>query len=556
MDKKTKIRLAVILLTVIVASWYLFPSVRMFSMNPERRQQFRENDPVAYGNLLDKSLKLGLDLQGGMHLVLELDTEGQAFTPDEAKDAIKRALEIIRNRVDQFGVSEPLIQLVGDERIIVELPGIKDVERAKSLVKSTAFLEFKIVENGPRLGQFISRIDSTLTKIEKAAPGEEEGTATEDTTLTPEEGQAEEEIFANAEDELSADERPFSGYIRSYGSDLIVLKEDMPIIDKYLQMEEVIEAMPKTYKFHWGDVVHTPDGREYREFYLLRDKAEMTGEIIANAQATIGGGSDPSVANQPVVRLEMTRAGARIFEKVTGAHVQERLAIVLDGVVKTAPSIRGRIAGGSAVIEGIPKIEEARDIAIVLRAGALPAPLKIIEERTVGPSLGHDSIEKGKKAGILGLIIIMVFMVFYYRFAGVLATLALTLNLVFVLAALAGFRATLTLPGIAGLILTIGMAVDANVLIYERIREELDTGKTVRASIDTGYDRAFKTILDANITTIITAVVLLQFGTGPVKGFAVTLTIGILASMFTAIYVTKTIFHIYTRGRRLARLSI
>jgi len=549
MDRKIKIRLAVILLTVIVATWYLIPSVRMFSMSPEKQEAFRTSDPVTFTGLLEHSLKLGLDLQGGMHLVLELDTEGMNFTNEEAKDAISRALEIIRNRVDQFGVSEPLIQLVGDERIIVELPGVKDVERAKSLVRSTAFLEFKVVEQGPRLGQFVARIDSVIVAAEKVDAGE--GPVPADTTL-----KEEDDFFAPPEEAAATEERPFSGLLRSFGNNLIVLKADMPLVDKYLAREDVGRCVPKTYRFHWGDAVSVPDGREYREFYLLRDKAEMTGEVIADAQATIGGGYDPNVANQPIVRLEMTRSGARLFEKVTGAHIEERLAIVLDGVVKTAPVIRGRIPGGSAVIEGIPAIEEARDISIVLRAGALPAPLKILEERTVGPSLGHDSIEKGKMAGMIGMIVIIIFMIFYYRFAGLLATIAVTLNIVFVLAALAALRATLTLPGIAGLILTIGMAVDANVLIYERIREELETGKTVRAAIDTGYQRAFKTILDANVTTIITAVVLLQFGTGPVKGFAVTLTIGIIASMFTAIYVTRTIFLIYTGRKKMARLSI
>jgi preprotein translocase subunit SecD len=252
----------------------------------------------------------------------------------------------------------------------------------------------------------------------------------------------------------------------------------------------------------------------------------------------------------------MTRSGARIFERVTGAHIEERLAIVLDGVVKSAPVIRSKIPGGSAVIEGIDSIEEARDIAIVLRAGALPAPLQIIEERIIGPSLGHDSIRKGSTAAVIGFFVTIAFMLFYYKIAGGFAVVALLLNMVYLLAALAGFRATLTLPGIAGLILTVGMAVDANVLVNERIREELRWGKTVRAAIDVGYDRAFRTILDSNLTTIITALVLLQFGTGPVKGFAVTLTMGILVSMFTAVYVTHTMFHIYLGRRRLEKLSI
>jgi protein-export membrane protein SecD len=550
MDKKIKIRLAVIFATLVVAFWYLWPSIKIFSMSDEEKESLRQTDPVEYRKLLDRSLKLGLDLQGGMHLVLELDTQGKSYAGDEAKDAIKRAVEIIRNRVDQFGVTEPLIQLVGDERIIVELPGIKDPDRAKSLVKSTAFLEFKIVETGPRVGQYVALIDSTIALKEGegalagAVPDTAAGTA--------------EDLFGTAEEKEKAgtDERPFSSLLRSYGSDIIVLTEDVPLVEKYLTAEEVKAKLPPTHRFQWGDVFNVPDGREYRRLFLLRDKAEMTGEVIADARATIGGGSDPSVANQPIVQLEMTRSGARVFERVTGAHVEERLAIVLDGVVKSAPVIRAKIPGGSAVIEGIDTIEEARDITIVLRAGALPAPLLIIEERTIGPSLGHDSIRKGTTAGLIGFFATVAFMLYYYKVAGVFANVALLLNIVYLLAALSGFRATLTLPGIAGLILTVGMAVDANVLINERIREEIRWGKTVRAAIDVGYERAFRTILDSNLTTIITALVLLQFGTGPVKGFAVTLTMGILVSMFTAVYVTHTIFYIFVGRRKLETLSI
>jgi protein-export membrane protein SecD len=564
MDKKVKIRLAVILATLVVAFWYLWPSIRVFSMSDEEKDRLRENDPVEYRKLLDRSLKLGLDLQGGMHLVLELDTRDKEYSDEEAQDAIQRAVEIIRNRVDQFGVVEPLIQLVGDERIIVELPGIKDPDRAKALVQSTAFLEFKVVETGPRVGQFVALIDSTLSQNGAGTAASEEGTTAQpatalaDTAAQADTAQkATDDLFGTEEgEEAGTDERLFSNLLRSYGSDIIVLTEDVPLVEKYLAMEEVKAKLPPTYRFQWGDVFHVADGREYRRLFLLRDKAEMTGEVIADARATIGGGYDPNVANQPIVQLEMTRSGARIFERVTGAHIEERLAIVLDGVVKSAPVIRSKIAGGSAVIEGIDTIEEARDIAIVLRAGALPAPLQIIEERIIGPSLGHDSIRKGSTAALIGFFVTIAFMLFYYRVAGGFATVALLLNMVYLLAALAGFRATLTLPGIAGLILTVGMAVDANVLINERIREELRWGKTVRASIDVGYERAFRTIIDSNLTTIITALVLLQFGTGPVKGFAVTLTMGILVSMFTAVYVTHTMFHIYLGRRRLEKLSV
>ena len=307
------------------------------------------------------------------------------------------------------------------------------------------------------------------------------------------------------------------------------------------------------YEWLWSGQTRTfADGRTYRTLFLMVKEAEMTGEAISTAAA----GFDPQFVSQPIVTLEMTGEGTSTFGDVTGRHVNERLGIVLDNVVRMAPNIRQRISGGRAQIEGFDSIEEARDIAIVLRAGALPAPLEIIEERTVGPSLGADSIERGRRAGLLGLAVVALFMVVYYRASGLIANVALILNIVLILAALAAFGATLTLPGIAGLILTVGMAVDANVLVFERIREELDLGKSVRAAIDAGYQRALVTILDAQITTLIAAAVLFQFGTGPIKGFAVVLSIGILSSIFTAVFVTRTLFETWTQRATAGRLSI
>ncbi len=567
MDKKTRLRLAVIIAVLVVSAWYLWPSIRFFSMTREERQDMEFNQSVEYAELENTALKLGLDLQGGMHLVLELDTEQVDMEDDAVKDALDRTLEIIRNRVDQFGVSEPLIQRVGDERIIVELPGMEDEERAKQLVRSSAYLEFKVVKRVEQLAAIVKSVDDLmLAKDAGKVPGTsveetEEGPASDasDTVDTS----IEDLLFPEARQEQKDVSQPFllsalmvSFPVRGGSPDIAVPVENIAGVERILAREDVVGLLPRDVEFLWGPKIFLRDGREYRQLFLVEKESSMTGRMLASATATIGGGNDPRVANQPIVNLRMTDEGSDVFERITGKNVGERLAIVLDGVVKSAPVIRNRIPGGRAQIEGIDSIEEARDLAIVLRAGALPAPIKIIEERTVGPTLGADSIEKSKLAGLIGMVVVVAFVLFYYRFAGILASVALLLDIVLVLAALAGFGATLTLPGIAGLILTVGMAIDANVLIYERIREELDTGKSIRASIDVGYERAFRTVLDANVTTFITAMVLLRFGTGPIKGFAVTLSIGILASLFTAVYVTRTLFNIYIGSRRIKTLSI
>ncbi|MDA0710195.1 MAG: protein translocase subunit SecD, partial [bacterium] len=307
--------------------------------------------------------------------------------------------------------------------------------------------------------------------------------------------------------------------------------------------------------FFWGAKVEKmQDGQAYRTLYFVKSRVEMTGDILSNASVTKGQSFEN--AGQPVVNFTTTSEGVRIFSRVTGSHIGERMAIILDNQVYSAPNIRSKISQGSGVIEGSGTIEEAKDLGIVLRAGALPAPLEIVEDRTVGPSLGRDSIEQGKNAALTGLAIVMIFMIVYYGFSGLVADIALGLNLVFVLAILAAFHGTLTLPGIAGIILTIGMAVDANVLILERIREELRSGKTARAAIENGYGRAMLTIIDANVTTIITAIVLYQYGTGPIKGFALTLMVGILSSMFTAILVTRTIYDFITARQASPSIGI
>ena len=383
------------------------------------------------------------------------------------KLAVSQALETIRNRIDQFGVSEPDIRPQGEDRILIQLPGIKDPQRAIELIGKTAVLEFKLVDDAVSLDR--------------------------------------------------------------------ALKGELPPGDKVYPMRTVDRVT--------GEVRETK--------IVLKDHTLLTGEYVTDARVQID-----NRYNTPYVALAFSPEGARIFERITAENVKKRLAIVLDGIVYSAPVIQERISGGRASITGSFSMDEARDLAIVLRAGSLPAPVKILEERTVGPSLGYDSIRSGLRSMAIGGLLVVLFMAVYYKLSGVLADIALILNIVIIMAGLAGFKATLTLPGIAGIILTIGMAVDANVLIFERIREELRVGKTPRAAIDHGYSRATLTIVDANMTTLIAAVVLFQFGTGPIRGFAVTLSLGILASMFTAIIFTRLVYDYLLQKRRIRNISI
>jgi preprotein translocase subunit SecD len=335
--------------------------------------------------------------------------------------------------------------------------------------------------------------------------------------------------------------------------DLLVREDLVPRVQSWLALPTVQRAIPSGQELLWSSETRTfSDGRTYRLLYLVDEEPLMTGESVATASA----GYDTQFQTRPIVSLTMTGSGRRLFGRITGQHVEDRLAIVLDDVVRMAPVIQQRIPDGRAQITGFESAEEANVIAIVLQAGALQAPIRIIEERTVGPSLGSDSIAAGWRAFLLGTAAVLVFMVVYYRLSGLLANLALALNIVLLLAALAALDATLTLPGIAGVILTVGMAVDANVLIFERIREELDLGRTVRSAVDAGYEKALTTIVDSNLTTLIVGVVLLQFGTGPVKGFGITLCIGIVISMFTAIFVTRTLYEAWLRNRAVQRISI
>jgi len=497
---------------------------------------------------------------------------------DEADDAINRVLEILQNRVDQFGVAEPTIQKQGKHRIVVELAGIQDSKRARALLQSTALLEFYLVKNAAVTNEMIAQLDDVLKETtdvdelkELAEAGQtkaeekpfEEAKEDDGTKTVAELFGETDPMPGKATEDAGADifaEAPFSSLLAALPGDMGVPEKNVYAIKKLLDKPEVQSKLKNAN----GQFVFSNDaeaftgttvpGKFYRLYYLEKTP-ELTGGVVDKARAdlgTIGSGS----AGQPVVSLSMNSDGSRTWARVTGANIGQRIAIVLDKKVHMAPSIREKIPSGKTQIEGFASMNEAKDLAIILRAGALPAPVKIIEERIVGPSLGADSIAQGTQAIIFGLALVLVFMLVYYKMAGIVADFALIWNILLVLAVLASLQATLTLPGIAGLILTVGMSIDANVIIFERIREELRKGKTPKAAIDAGYDRALTTIIDANVTTLIASLVLYQFGTGPIKGFATVLFWGILISMFTALFITRTIFNAYTSRKGLSTLSI
>jgi SecD/SecF fusion protein len=536
----------------------------------------------------DKRVKLGLDLQGGMYLVMEVNTakllenlvknadedfnrmlaeaENEANLSDEnlvsilsakiqdsgkrlsryfgsireddseiiarleeqESDAVTRAIEIISNRVNQYGVSEPNIQKQGARRIVVELPGISKEEEAKRLLQGSALLEFKFAREPEFVIPIMNRIDEVLAgKVDTA----DADTSSLDSDTTD---------VADLSEEEFARQHPFYSIALMTGNDPFPLVQEinMDKINSYLNRREVRNIIPDNVEFLFSaKPIITQDDINYYRLYMVNKEAELTGGVITDANANI----DPQTT-APVVYMTMNSEGAREWARITGANIGKQCAIVLDGTVYSAPRINSKIPGGRSVIEGMEDLNEAKVLEIVLKAGALPAPVEIIEERTVGPSLGQDSINQGFNSTLIGFLLVAIFMIVYYKKAGTIADLALFFTIIFIMGILAGFQATLTLPGIAGLILTIGMAVDANVLIYERIREELSTGKTVKASIESGYANSYSAIFDSNITTFFTGIILYQFGSGPIQGFALTLMIGIVCSLFSALIVTRLVF--------------
>jgi len=497
---------------------------------------------------------------------------------DEAEDAVNRTLEVLRNRIDQFGVTEPSITKQGARRIEIELAGVTDIQDAKNIIGQTALLEFKLVKESDLITSVLTDIDRVL-RAKRRGEQAADTAAVEDQMAEREEGeQADDEevslsdLFGDSEedqdvpesddetvvvDKNTVSEYPFTSLLRQIpGYNFIgVPQQNVRAVKRILQLPEVLEVIPADAEFHFGYKPVNFGEESYSQLYLLKKEPDLLGKYLVDAQSNIASGGR-SLGGGWKVDIELNNEGDKIFARLTGMNVDRQLAIVLDGNVASAPNITGKIIGGRAEITGSFTMEEANQLALVLRSGALPAPVYAITENTVGPSLGQDSIDKGRMSIIIGLSLVALFMVIYYGASGFVADFALILNILFMFAILAGFHATLTLPGIAGIILTVGMAVDANVLIFERIREELRNGKTVRTAIDAGYGRAFTTILDANVTTLITAIVLYYFGTGTIRGFALTLSIGIVASMFTAIVVTRLVFDLITSRFAVKKLSI
>ena len=633
MSKKLIWRYIIVAVLLAWAVYSLVPTLQYERLTSAEKIELKEE-----GKLIDlesKIIKRGLDLQGGMHLVLEVNVpdfvkniaqhQSRAYydymdkvnakyevnpemdyldimleTADEdslrlsryfpsedrrtdnksvisnllteTEHAVIRSEEIIRNRVDEFGVSEPVIQLIGNKRIIVELAGIDDPQRAKDIIHSTALLEFVLLKDAEYTQDIINRIDAAVKRINPEDISQIDTAVVSNTTSADKEISVSELLGITENDASTADssvlvdenlaaEKPFSALLRNLGWDIGVPVENYYAVNKILNDPDVKRVLPNDLRILFSGrtkEVQTNDGGKvkfYSLFFVNRE-AGMTGEAVKEAKAELGSVSSEQMG-QAIVNVRMNPEGTKTWARLTGANVDKRLAIVLDNKVQMAPRIQNKIPNGRTVVEGFANLEEAQDIEIVLKAGALPAPIDIIEERTVGASLGADSIDRGVRSMLIGLLIVALFIIFYYRGAGIISITTLILNIIFVLAILASLRATLTLPGIAGLVLTMGMAVDANVLIFERIREEFLKGKTIRSAVDNGYSRAFVTILDANLTTLIIALVLMQFGSGPIRGFAITLFWGIIFNFVSGYFISRTIFTSFTHGKKpLNKLSI
>ena len=508
-------------------------------------------------------IKEGLDLQGGIHMALEVNQDHG--TVPNVSDAIDRALTVVRTRIDQFGVSEPVVQKAGNDRIIVELPGVSDPQRAHDIVSQSAFLQFQITDKTQALDKAIPRIDAALKTAKvanvpgAAAPGADtgqeqgiKGLFSNDTTKkkgAKKDSTSDSSALAN-----SLTGGAFSKLVQQgqMPGEYYVAKTDVPTINRYLAVPDVQAALPPGKVIRWSADTSVLGGRVYRAFYVVDARPIITGEYLIDAKPA----SDPVEGTK--VEFTLNREGGRRFQTETARHVKDYMAIVLDTLVMGRPPIiESAIGTRGQITMGGRDLQAAQDLALVLRAGALPVPLKIVEERAIGASLGSDSVHAGVQAGVIAVALVVVIMLVYYKFSGLLAIGGLTLYMLYTLAALAGFDAVLTLPGLAGFVLSIGIAVDANVLIFERIREELDHGKTPRLAIDEGFRHAMSAIIDSNVSTVLTAAVLYQYGSQSVRGFAVTLIAGILASMVTSIFVVRTFYMIWlTRARGAQTISI
>jgi preprotein translocase subunit SecD len=574
-------RLIVIALLVIGSIYFLFPRTVTLRV--------RGADGVMHDDTVTRvPLKRGLDLQGGMHLALELDQSKQV-SADPKRD-LDLALTVLRKRIDEFGVEEPLIQKAGDARIVVELAGISDPGRAKAIVQRSAFLEFRITDKTNALDKALPAMDRTLrslgvkgdTATSKPSAveqllGSDSAKRTADSvrkdaasaTKTKPTGKAGDKgKTAAAKDTAGADSAAapvaggiLAGLIQPAGAvagsstpgEYVVPETAFPRVDSLINIPQVARQLPRGVTLRWSSAPTSIGVQPYRFLYALEDRPIVTGSNLEDAQATID-----QLTQGSIVTFQLDRAGGRKFGDETGRHVGDFMAILLDGRVQGRPPvIQSRIGRNGQITLGNKSLQEAQDLALTLKAGALPIPLKIVEERQVGATLGSDSIRDGITAGLVGTALVVLIMLVFYRMSGALAVAALALYILFTLGGLSMIDATLTLPGLAGIVLSVGIAVDANVLIFERIREELLHGKTVRLAVDEGFRHAMNAIIDSNVSTVLTALFLFQFGTGPVKGFAVTLIMGIIASMITAVFVTRTFFMIWLQRRpTMSTLSI
>ncbi len=544
-----KYRLLTIALLVIASVWALYPRKVV--------ERVKRNGVFVFDTVTRVPLKRGLDLQGGMHLTLEID-ESKGTIANKA-EALDRALKVVRTRIDEFGVAEPIVQKVGNDRIIVELPGIDDPDRATEVVQKSAFLQFQITDKTQALEKNMGRLDAILKEkgiiaanraASAAAPAKSavSNLFTNDTTKKARGDNA-------AADSTKAGSGPFSTKIvKAPGGDpgqYMVAEADREEMDAYLHNADILAALPPGKQLKWGADSLMAGQKAYRPLYVLDARPIITGEYLTDAKP------NTVPVEGTIVEFQLNNEGGRRFKAETGKHVRDYMAIVLDDKVMSAPVIQSAIGTRGQITMAGSGLQAAQDLALVLRAGALPVPLKVADRVSIGASLGQDSIQKGINAGVVAIMLVVLIMVVYYRFSGLLAVGGMVLYVLYTLAALAGFGATLTLPGLAGFVLGIGIAVDANVLIFERIREELDHGKSVRTAIDEGFKHAMSAIIDSNVSTALTALVLYQYGTGPVKGFAVTLLAGLAATMVACVFSVRTFYLVWlSRNRAAESVSI
>ncbi len=574
--KKFGMRELIILLVIVLSAYTVWPSIQVHTKKGEEKQTFLKENPKVGA----KSINFGLDLAGGTAITLEIDKSN--VKGDDIKDIQEQSLEIIRNRVDQYGLSEPQISPSGDDRILVELAGVDD-STAKALVGSTAKLEFKILAEAEKFNTVTTLLNQYLTRqtTDVASDSTVADSAAADSTVAKVDSAkdtakalSDEELLggsvqtAKAEDSTVSDSaaetvpasevgKAFSDYYLQFGNGGFIAEENIEKVKKILELEGVKKLIPRDVAFAFGsglEKINRDSPVKAKRLYLLKRRAEMGGDDIVDARPERV--ADGVSAGEVAVKLRFGGIGPKKFSAVTAANINKQMAIVLDNQVISAPVIKDRIPNGDAQITGLDDMAEANRLAVVLRAGALKAPMKIIESRSVGATLGEENISQGFGSGAIGLIICLLFMVAYYRLGGFIASLGMIINTLVTAAVMSLFNATLTLPGIAGFILVVGMSLDANVIIYERIREELKNGLTARAAVAKGYERAFTAILDSNLTTVLTGLILYKIGTGSVKGFGLTLTIGILTSLFCAITVTRAVLDWKLAKRDATTLSI